>query len=336
MKEFKLFALNEIFNIIIGKSIDLNKLLHSPDGINYVGRTEENNGVTAKVIPLENVTIYKGNSITIPMVGHSTLKCSYQKEPFCVSQNIAILTLKDFTLNEYIAFYIIANLRREAYRFSYGRTLSLERMEKLKIRLPANDNLPDWKNMEKFCEDLSLKNRISDFKIDSTPIIKQKVDFPDRKWRWFVYNELFDIERGRGTRIKDLEENGDIPFITSIDQNNGLAGFTNTEPVHNGNVIGVNRNGSVGEAFYQPTPFCSTEDVHIFNPKFELNPYIAMFLVTLIRKEKYRFSYGRKWGIGRMQESKIKLPVDENNNPDWNFMENYIKSLPYSSKLADN
>jgi hypothetical protein len=27
------------------------------------------------------------------------------------------------------------------------------------------------------------------------------------------------------------------------------------------------------------------------------------------------------------------LPVDENNQPDWQFMEDYIKSLPYSKSL---
>jgi hypothetical protein len=60
-----------------------------------------------------------------------------------------------------------------------------------------------------------------------------------------------------------------------------------------------------------------------------------MFLITLIKKEKYRYSYGRKWGIGRMNESLIKLPVNEKKQPDFQFMENYIKSLPYSSNLED-
>jgi hypothetical protein len=104
-------------------------------------------------------------------------------------------------------------------------------------------------------------------------------------------------------------------------------------PLHLGNTIGVNRNGSVGEAFYQPEPFCSTEDVHIFTPKFKLNVYIALFLTTLIRQEKYRFGYGRKWGIERMKISTIRLPITEQSEPDWQYMENYIKTLPYSSQL---
>jgi hypothetical protein len=106
-------------------------------------------------------------------------------------------------------------------------------------------------------------------------------------------------------------------------------------PMHEANVITVNRNGSVAEAFYQPREFCSTEDVHIFNPKFKLNQYIALFLITLIRMEKYRYSFGRKWGIKRMNETLIKLPVDRNNHPDLKFMDNYIKSLSYSKQLRN-
>ena len=34
-----------------------------------------------------------------------------------------------------------------------------------------------------------------------------------------------------------------------------------------------------------------------------------------------------------MNETIIQLPVDENDNPDWQFMEDYIKSLPYSKNL---
>jgi hypothetical protein len=58
-----------------------------------------------------------------------------------------------------------------------------------------------------------------------------------------------------------------------------------------------------------------------------------MFLCPLIYKEKYRFNYGRKWDKEMMQNSKIKLPITSDGSPDWQFMENYIKSLPYSKSM---
>ena len=34
-----------------------------------------------------------------------------------------------------------------------------------------------------------------------------------------------------------------------------------------------------------------------------------------------------------MQKSNIKLPVISDGTPDWEFIENYIKSLPYSANI---
>jgi hypothetical protein len=43
--------------------------------------------------------------------------------------------------------------------------------------------------------------------------------------------------------------------------------------------------------------------------------------------------YGRKWRPIRMPSSIIRLPVTQQGNPDWDFMEGYMKKLPYSSQL---
>ena len=64
-----------------------------------------------------------------------------------------------------------------------------------------------------------------------------------------------------------------------------------------------------------------------------MSQYIALFIISIVKMEKYRFNYGRKWNLERMNESLIKLPVDKKGNPDWQFMEDYIKSLPYSNNL---
>ena len=37
--------------------------------------------------------------------------------------------------------------------------------------------------------------------------------------------------------------------------------------------------------------------------------------------------------MDRIKETVIKLPVDTDGNPDWQFMENYIKALPYGDRL---
>ena len=67
----------------------------------------------------------------------------------------------------------------------------------------------------------------------------------------------------------------------------------------------------------------------------KLNKYNALFLVSVLDKERQKYSFGRKYKT-RIEKTKIKLPFKTINNekvPDWLYMENYIKELPYSDKI---
>ena len=107
--------------------------------------------------------------------------------------------------------------------------------------------------------------------------------------------------------MSKLPKDGKTPFIASIDSNNGMKFKTNLKPIHKKNTITVTYNGSVGEAFYQPSDFWASDDVNVLYPKFKLNPFIAMFLIVMIRKEKYRFGYGRDRKSTRLNSSHIPL-----------------------------
>jgi hypothetical protein len=90
----------------------------------------------------------------------------------------------------------------------------------------------------------------------------------------------------------------------------------------------------VGCAFYQPIPFTCSHDVNpIYLISRDLNQYLGLFICAVIELEKFRWAYGRKWRPVRMPSSVIKLPVDERGDPDFQFMEDYIKSLPFSLNI---
>jgi len=257
------------------------------------------------------------NIITVPSTGSIGI-AFYQNFKCCVDDNCLVLTPK-MKLQDVEMLYFTLLVRQNKYRFVYGRQITPDRLGNISI--PST--LPQWLKDVNIADTSKLKE----------PYWKKSIELNEEKWRWFVYDDLFEIERGKGPRKNQLNGTGDTPFVTSSDQNNGWTDFTDAAPAHNGNTIGVNRNGSVAEAFYQPFPFCSTEDVHIFTPKFDINKYVALFLVTLIKKEKYRYNYGRKWGIARMRTSTIKLPVDKSGQPDWKLMEDYIKTINYSKNI---
>lgn len=191
---------------------------------------------------------------------------------------------------------------------------------------------------------------------DSKPIANNSLKLNERDWNDFRYDKIFVIKKGFYNKKPDHVENGEIPFIGATDSNNGITSRCSydlieqtsktgdeknapiEEKIFKPHCITVSNNGSVGYAFYQPIEFTCTHDVNplYLHPQWnkQLNPFIAMFLCAIIEKERYRWTYGRKWRPKRMPSSIIHLPVVPNTNiPDWQFMEDYIKSLPYSSKL---
>ena len=66
-----------------------------------------------------------------------------------------------------------------------------------------------------------------------------------------------------------------------------------------------------------------------------MTPEVGLFIATIIRQEKYRFNYGRKWHLDRMREAQISLPVTPEGDLDISFMTAFMRSLPFSSSLGE-
>jgi len=180
-----------------------------------------------------------------------------------------------------------------------------------------------------------LKSDYARFQLDASAPI-QDGDLPNKsKWKTFELRELFDIKKGKRLTKANMTE-GLTPFIGAIDNNNGLTAFIGQPAIHKANTITVNYNGNgVAGAFYQPKPFWCSDDVNVLYPKFTLTPAVALFIAAIIRLERYRFNYGRKWHLERMTTAIIRLPSTPDGTPDWQYIEGYIKSLPFSSQIEE-
>ena len=153
------------------------------------------------------------------------------------------------------------------------------------------------------------------------------------KWGEFTLGSLFRFYKGKRL-TKEHMAVGTVSFIGAIGENNGVRQLIDVEPMFPPNCITVNYNGSVGEAYYQFEPFWASDDVNVlYADGWELNKHTAMFVITVIKANRHKFSYGRKWTLEKMKESTIKLPKAQDGSPDWAYMGQYIKSLPYSDKI---
>lgn len=322
-ERWEFFVLEDVFSeIVIAKSEDRGVL--SEGDIPFVGRSGENNGFQGYV---NSQCITPGNCITVGMVG--TFAPFYQKDDFVASQNI--LCLRYDGMNVYNALFLCTILRcLIKQKYSYNRPIQKNKFSKEVIKLPCtHDDKPDFEFMEQYIKSLNHYKRIM------TASVSLGLELHQEQWQDFLIEDLFHIVKGKRLTKQDMVP-GDVNYIGAISENNGVRQCIDAakELLNPGNCITVNYNGSVGEAFYQKDSFWASDDVNILYAKgWNMNPYLAMFFCTIIKANRYRFSYGRKWTIDKMRKSVLRLPATEEGGPDFAFMEQYIRGLAYSDRI---
>lgn len=123
-------------------------------------------------------------------------------------------------------------------------------------------------------------------------------------------------------------QKGDLPFIGATDSNNGITNFVaNKNGSLKSNVLGVNYNGSVVENFYHPYEAIYSDDVKQLEIKeYDAKKYAYLFLKAAILKQKSKYAYGYKFNAQRMKRQILMLPCDNEGNPAWDAMSNYMKA----------
>jgi len=148
------------------------------------------------------------------------------------------------------------------------------------------------------------------------------------EWHGFFIEEFAEIKSGVRLTKADMTT-GLKPFIGSTDSNNGITHFVSDENrSEDSNILGVNYNGSVVENFYHPYTALFSDDVKRLSlTQIKGNKYHYLSLKNSILKQKDKYQYGYKFNGKRLIRQKVMLPVDSENRPDWQFMEDYTKAV---------
>ena len=167
-------------------------------------------------------------------------------------------------------------------------------------------------------------------------------------WKWFKILRIFRIENCKCNDASILEDGSDINYIGAKWNDNGVMKTVaaNAKMTSKGNCIVFicSGEGSAGDAIYQDKDFIGSTTLKAGYIDGVLNAQIGMFLSTLLCLEYPKYGFGRKWLGERFNKSIIKLTIqhnpdgtpvidagktysDEGYVPDWQFMEDYIKSL---------
>jgi Type I restriction modification DNA specificity domain len=306
----------DLFSIRYGHNLELNHLIRTsrPDGVNFVSRTMSNNGVTARVLAPEGVYPAQPGELTVAL-GGSVLTTFVQPEPFIVGRDVAILTARDHTMSVPERLWWSQCISANRYRYNYGRQAN-----RTLASLMLPEDVPDYVQ----------KAALPDFGGAASAARSAKALPPAISWGSWRLNELFGILKG--SRLTKRERRpGTVPFVGTSTANNGIVGYVPGPAQFPAWSITVPYNGvgGVAYAFLQREAFCASDDINVLIPFDTVSAPALLFVCVVLRHERYRYSYGRKWNLERMNKSSIKLPA-AGEHPDWKAMANFIMGLPFS------
>lgn len=314
-------------------SIDGIRLIDDGEkSVPYITRSDSNNGL-ARFVSAKNYEFGSddGGCIT---VGLDTQTAFYQPHKFVTGQNVQVITGKN--ISEDVAQFLVPILRQQmTAKFNWGGNgATLRRMKRLSVMLPVIDSgEPDYSYMAEYIQQkrdtmLAKYRAYVEARIAELGGVAEIPALNEKEWIAFHLEEIGKVTSGRDIYAAERIE-GDTPYITSGGTNNGVGYFVgNSNETLDSGYIALNRNGAVGKAFYHPSKSLMGNDcrkVHLKNA--DNNLFVGQFVALCISMQSECFSYSRKLGTARAKRMKIMLPVTDSGEPDYEYMEQYVKNM---------
>lgn len=328
VETWKEFLLSDYFDIVAGKYHYSNE--YDIGNTPYISASNENNGVAQKI---DLVADFHGNCIVTGKVGCTAF---YQPNDFCATSDVNVFYPK-FRLNEKIGLFIVTVINfNENYKWGYGRQCRVGDSKEIVVKLPVTvDNTPDWDFMEQYIKSLNHKPLTT-----ANHSGEESHTLNVELWKPFKVNELFEVKYGINMELNTCieAEDGDpdaINFVARTESNNGVS--ARVKPVEGKvpqptGLITCAGGGSVLSTFLQEEPFYSGRDLYLLIPLQPMSKLAKLFCITVLKANKYRYSYGRQANI-TLPYLELMLPATAKGKPDFDFMENYMRSLPYGDRI---
>lgn len=295
-----------------------------------VGYIAEGDGVAEK---------FEGGNITIDMFGSA----NYQNNEFYAVSHGRVTILKPlYNKNSFISLFIVSCLNKK-FKFlcSYNNMCTMTLLKKESIPLPAvyneekHEYEPDFEHMEEvikklMCENkrkLNLLNIL--YKIEDNKLCGDNFSFDTSNWYEFKITDIFnEIKRGGVINKKDIEI-GEIPLVSSGNNNNGISCYIkNNDVLFTGECITLDM---FGNAFFRDYPFYADNNVIVLkNDKISM--FEMLYLTSVISKIIKKYKYQDRFNFSSIDKIKIPLPPLYNfkkrkYEPDWEQMSYMIRMM---------
>lgn len=323
---WKEFRIGDLFEACLSKD-DIQPKDFVEGKIPLVSSGKENNGIIAFVED-KKARLWEANTLTIDMFG----KVFYQENPyFAVSHGRVNILLPKISMTKgCLQFMGCAIEKVTLQKYAFNEMCTGTKVLKDNIKLPATPNGdPDWAYMESYMANLETKvDELLTLLQAAKDAEKKKVD--TKEWGEFRVGELFDIKHPAARSEKKYCE-GEINYVSSGAFNNGVSNklmpFPN-ELLDRGGCITVSPLD--GSSFYQEEDFLgrggSGASISILYNS-HLNRNNALFICSVIRSSANGFGYTDLLNGENLKSLTIKLPKDKTGQPDWVYMEEYMRKM---------
>lgn len=151
-------------------------------------------------------------------------------------------------------------------------------------------------------------------------------------WKEFRVGELFSCETTLGIPSKNDLADGNINYITRSAIDNGFSGTCGNEDHKNkGNCITIGAEGFV--AFWQSDDFVAGNKVYALRHP-NMNEINGLFVCSALNALSDRYSFADARVLDKIKVEIIKLPATSDGQPDWDYMESYMKAVMEESEKS--
>ena len=341
IQKWKIFHLYDehMFYIDMGNKFDKSKMDTTKNDINFVGRTGTNNGINATCGKYNNIEPYEAGLLTLAL-GGSVGSCFIQQKPFYTSQNVIVLIPKD-SISDYAKHFVARVIQKESelHYQAFVKELNAHIKTDFVIPLPVNKhNEPDWEYMESYMKNIIQESEENIGNLSKLKAIQTKIDI--KNWKNFYIGGkagLFNTYTG-GDLILYKTKSGEIPIISHSSENNGIQ--MKSEIIEGRKLFDCKRTISLADrgnfkAFIQDENFYIGTRVKALELKKQIktpSKYSMQFIATVIDRLAVKFSY-KDNATSSLDSQQIPLPINKEGEPDWEYMENYMKNIIEDTQL---
>ena len=328
MSNWKEFRIGDYFEIFHG--VRLTKSKRKEGDIPLLTAGYENQGV-AEYISNPEMPRYK-NPITVDMFGN----CFYHDGIYTGDDNIYFFINDDISHHAkiFLSTMIMSVLQGH---YDYGRQFRQGDADTLKVILPTTlFDEPDWQYMESYMKKVMEESEEYIRIMGGHSVEKHPIDIGE--WGEFHLYDLFDISMGNKMDRGKMSD-GDIAFVGRTAKENGINArvayvenhekYGTVEP-YNAGCLTLALGGSIGSCFYQKEPFYTSQNVAVLIPRNNENELALLFISSVI---SFSVLYGKYEAFIEELNKHIKtdftimLPVTPSGEPDWQYMEEYMKEI---------